>query len=350
MTRRSITLSVAGALVVALLAIASLFPVPYVVYTPGWLENTLAEKDGSPVVQVADEDVPTYDTDGQLDLTTVAVTSADTELDLLTVLHAWFDDERAVVPRNVVYREDETAEESREQSARQLARSQEAAKVAALRHLDYEVSEELVVAVVFDGMPADGVLEPGDVIVEVDGMTVDEPEEVAEIVEDREPGDTVDLAIRRDGEERSVTAETVPAEDDGRPVVGFAPDRGYELPFEVSIGIDERIGGPSAGVVFALAIYDRLTEEPLIDGNHVAGSGEISGDGEIGSVGGLQQKIAAASNAGAELFLAPRGNCAEATEANSGDMRIVPVDTLTDAIEAVDAFTDDPNVQLPACQ
>jgi Lon-like protease len=348
MTRRSATLSVAGALIVALLAVATLLPVPYVIYSPGWLEDTLGERDGVPVVQIGDQ-VEHYETDGTLELTTVAVTSADAELDLLSVLNAWLDADRAVVPRHVVYRDGETAEESREQSARQLARSQETAKVAALRELGHEVSEQIVVTIVFDDTPADGVLEPGDIILSVDGTDVGSPEEVAGIVTDRQPGDTVDLGIRRGGEEQTVTADTTPAEDDGRPVVGFQPDWGYELPVDISIAIDERIGGPSAGMIFALAIYDRMTEESLIEGRHIAGSGEITGNDEVGSVGGIAQKIAASNQAGAELFLTPVGTCGEVADANNGDMHVAPVETLTEAIDTIEALTDGDVADLPTC-
>ncbi|NDL61048.1 S16 family serine protease [Phytoactinopolyspora mesophila] len=348
MTRRSVTLSVAGALVVALVALASLLPVPYVVYSPGPMEDTLGEWNDAPVVQIQ-EGVETFETDGTLDLTTVGVTSADTELDLITVLRAWLDGDRAVVPRSTVYRDDETAEESREQSARQLARSQESAKVAALRELGYDVPERIVVVTVFEDSPADGVLEPGDVIVSVDGEDVAEPAEVAEIVQDREPGETVEFVLRRGDDEITVTAGTEPAEDDGRPLVGFAPDWGYEYPVEISIGIDERIGGPSAGMIFALAIYDTMTEEPLVAGTHIAGSGEITGNGEVGPIGGIQQKIAAAGQAGVELFLAPVANCDEAGEANGGDMQVTPVETLSDAIETIETFNNGDGASLPTC-
>ncbi len=346
---------VAGTLIILLVAVASQLPVPYVVYSPGPVVDTLAD------VQVggeSDEDVPvvqiegaeTYETDGELDLTTVGVTSADTELDVLTVLRAWMDSDRAVVPRSSVYGEDDTAEQVREQSAQQLSRSQESAKVAALRHLGYDVPEQVVVAIVYEDTPADGLLEPGDVILSVDGTDTGEPEEVAAEITDREAGDTVDIGIRRDGEETSVTADTEPAEDDGRPVVGFAPDWGYDLPIDISITIDDAIGGPSAGMIFALAIYDTLTQGSLADGAHIAGTGEISGDGEVGAIGGIQQKIAAASEDGAELFLAPVGNCGDVPGANNGDMQVVPVETLADAIDAIETHNEGDGSELPVCE
>ncbi|MGH9261707.1 MAG: hypothetical protein ACRD08_17725, partial [Acidimicrobiales bacterium] len=148
MTRRSATLAVAGALIVALLAVAALLPVPYVVYSPGPVEDTLGEWDGSPDIQV--DGAETYPTDGVLDLTTVGVTPADVKLDLLTALRAWADPNRAVIPRDLVYPEGTTAEESRAENAQLLERSQESAKVAALRELGYDVPEMVVVDAVLD--------------------------------------------------------------------------------------------------------------------------------------------------------------------------------------------------------
>src|SRR5690625_1488588 len=158
MTRRTATLTISAVIVVALLAVASLLPVPYVVYSPGPVEDTLGEWEGSAVVQVEGAEV--YPTDGQLDLTTVGVTPADAEIDLMTALQGWMDSSRAVVPREIVYPPGTTAEESRQQNAQMLARSQETAKVAALTALGYDVPADLIqVDQVLDDSPADGVLE-----------------------------------------------------------------------------------------------------------------------------------------------------------------------------------------------
>lgn len=347
MTRRSATLAVAGALIVALLAVAALLPVPYVVYSPGPVEDTLGEWDGSPVIQV--DGAETYPTDGVLDLTTVGVTPADVKLDLLTALRAWVDPNRAVIPRDLVYPEGTTAEESRAENAQLLERSQESAKVAALRELGYDVPEMVVVDAVLDGAPADGVLEPGDVMLSVDGQSVAAPQDVVDAVTAHEPGDAVDFVIRRGDEELTESITTIAAEDDGRALVGFTPAVGYEFPVDITIGIDERIGGPSAGMIFSLAIYDTLTPGALIDGNHVAGTGEINAAGQVGPIGGIQQKISASSDAGAALFLAPVDNCSEVVGANNGDMPVVPIETLEDAIATVEAFAAGSTDGLAAC-
>ncbi|PSL06631.1 PDZ domain-containing protein [Haloactinopolyspora alba] len=347
MTRRSATLAVAGALIVALVAVASLLNVPYVVYSPGPVEDTLGTWDGDQVVQI--DGAETYETEGELDLTTVGVTSADAELDLLTALRAWADPDRAVVPRELVYPEGTTAEESRQRNAAMLAGSEQNAEVAALRKLGYEVPTKVLVDSVLEDAPADGVLQPGDVIVRVDGTRVTGRQDVVDAITAHEPGETVEMVIGRDGQKLTETVETTAAEDDGRALVGFTPVPGYDLPVDISIGIDERIGGPSAGMIFAVAIYDTMTPGALLDGRHIAGTGEISAEGDVGPIGGIQQKIAAASDDGAQLFLAPEGNCDEAVDANNGDMRVVPVGTLDEAVSTIEAFVDGQTGDLRSC-
>jgi PDZ domain-containing protein len=347
MSRRVSTLAVAGALLVALISAAALFPVPYVVYSPGPVEDTLGEWEGEPVIEIQGAD--TYPTSGVLDLTTVGVTPADDKLDLLRALQAWVDPDQTVLPRELVYPGDVTAEEAREENAQLLERSQESAKVAALRELRKEVPELVVVDSVLDGAPADGKLVPGDVVISVDDAPISEPLDVVEAVTAHEPGETVEFVVERDGGRRTVTVGSQAAERDGRTIVGFSPTIGYEFPVQIDVNIDDRIGGPSAGIVFALAIYDTLTPGELLDGMHVAGTGTISPDGEVGGIGGIQQKIAAASEEGARLFLAPAANCDEAALADPGDMRVVRIETLDDAIAALEAAAAGDTESLPSC-
>lgn len=347
MSRRVTTLAVAGTLLIALVAAASLFPVPYVVYSPGPVEDTLGEWEGEPVIEI--HGAETYPTSGVLDLTTVGVTPADRKLDLLRVLQAWVDPDRTVVPRELVYPDDVTAEEARKENAQLLERSQESAKVATLRELGFDVPEVVVVDSVLDGAPADGVLVPGDVVISVDGAPIATPEDVVEAVTAHEPGETVEFVVERDGSRRTETVGSQAAEDDGRTIVGFSPTIGYEYPVQIDVNIDDRIGGPSAGTVFALAIYDTLTPGALLDGMHVAGTGAISPDGEVSPIGGIQQKIAAASEEGATLFLAPAGNCDEAAAADPGDMRVVRIETLDDAIGALETAAAGDTSSLPSC-
>jgi Lon-like protease len=347
MSRRSSTFAVAGAVLVALIAVAALLPVPYVVYSPGPLEDTLGEWEGEPVIEV--DGAETFPTEGILDLTTVGVTPADRKLDLISALRAWIDPDRAVVPRELVYPEGVTAEQSREANAQMLERSQESARVAALRELGYEVPEVVVVDSVLDGAPADGVLVPGDVVISVDGTPITTPQDVVEAITAHDPGETVEFVVERDGTQRTEQVGTEAAEDDGRTIVGFSPTVGYDFPVQIDVNIDERIGGPSAGMIFALAIYDTLTPGALLDGLHVAGTGNIGSTGDVGPIGGIPQKIAAASEEGASLFLAPADNCDEVIGTDSGDMQVVRIETLDDAIAAVEAAAAGQADSLPSC-
>jgi Lon-like protease len=347
MTRRTATFAFTGAILIALIAVASLLPVPYVVYSPGPMEDTLGESNGEPVIQIDGAD--TYPTDGVLDLTTVGVTPVDGEVDLFTALRAWVDRDRSVVPRDLVYRDDVTAEENRERNAAMLRRSQETAKVAALRRLDYEIPEVVVVDAVVEGTPADGALLPGDVLINVDGTDVGSPQDVVDAVRENSPGDSVEFVIERDGEEMVLEIVTTESEEGGHAFVGFSPTPGFELPISIDVTIDERIGGPSAGMIFAIAIYDTLTPGALLEGLHVAGTGAITGDGDIEPIGGIPQKIAAASRQGADLFLAPASNCGEVVGVRSGDMQIVSVETLDDALAAIEATANGDDADLPSC-
>jgi PDZ domain-containing protein len=341
------TLAVSGAILVALVAVASLLPVPYVIYSPGPTEDTLGEEDGAPVIQV--DGAETYPTDGELDLTTVGITPVDGRVDLFTALGAWLDTERAVYPRELIYGPDITAEERREENAFMLRRSQEDAKVAALRQLGYDVPELVVVDMVIEGKPADGALEPGDEVLRVDGVAIESADDVVQAVQAHAPGDEIEFMINRSGEELVLDVVTTEAEDGDHAFVGFAPAPGYDFPVQIDVSIDDRIGGPSAGMIFALAIYDTLTPGALLDGLHVAGTGEISGDGDVGPIGGIQQKIAAAANQSVDLFLAPVENCDDVPGADAEDMQIVSIDTLEDAIAAVEAVAAGNGSDLPTC-
>jgi Lon-like protease len=349
MTRRTATLALAAGVLVILVAVASFLPVPYVVYSPGPMEDTLAVRDGQPVITI--DGAETFETDGVLSLTTVGVTPADARLDLITALQAWVDPSRAIVPRDTVYAPGVTSEETRERNAWLLERSQETAKVAALRELGYEVPEAVVIELVMEETPADGALEPGDIVEQVDGTAVAEPQDVVDAVRAHDPGEQVEFLIRRDGEQQTVqlTTEAAAEEDGGHAMVGAGVGYGYEFPVQIDVNIDQRIGGPSAGMIFALAMYDLLTPGALLDGMRVAGTGEITGDGTVGAIGGIQQKIAAAAGDGAELFLAPAANCDDVVDARNGDMQVVSIETLDDAISAVEAAVAGETSSLPTC-
>jgi PDZ domain-containing protein len=350
-SRRTATLVVSGLLLGGLVAVAALLPVPYVVFRPGPLTDVLGQGEDGPIITA--EGVPTYPTDGVLNLTTVGVTPAGARMDLLTAVQGWFDPERAVVPRDVVYPGNPSTEEARQVNAVEFASSQDVASVAALRYLGFEVPTEsnrvLVREVLPDGA-AEGVLEPGDVILTVDGEPVSAPQAVVDAVSSTQPGQPVPMRVERDDETVELDVPTKPSQDDpDRAAIGVIVGPTWDLPVEVSIDVPGEIGGPSAGLVFTLGIIDTLTPENLVAGADVAGTGEISSDGTVGPISGVQQKIAAARDGGGELFLVPRANCGAADGANPGDMLLVPVETVDDAVDAIEALRSGDAGTLPTC-
>lgn len=353
MTRRTLTLIAAGLLLVALISVATLRPVPYVTMRPGPVQDTLAEVDNQEVVAIGGRQV--YPTEGQLDLTTVSVTAPDADLSLSEAVSAWLDPDKAVVPREVVYPPQQTVEQAEEQSTVEMSTSQDAAAVAALSELDYDLTFDITVVKVLDGAPAKGSLRKGDVILAVGDHEVDRASEVAKRLQSVKPGDDATMTVRRDGRRVEVVTPTEAAPDDpSRTVVGIQITDEPNLPFKIDIDVGASIGGPSAGLMFSLAIIDKLTPGAMTGGLHVAGTGEIGTDGRVGPIGGIQQKISGAVEAGADVFLVPAANCPEAVEsADADEIELVRVANLAEARTAVEALAEDPDAGpadgVPAC-
>jgi PDZ domain-containing protein len=317
---------------VALVLLAAFAPVPYVALGPGPTEDTLGRIDGTPLIEISGR--RTYPAQGRLELVTVSVVGGpSSRLDLVTALRGWVDGHVAVVPERTVYPPDVTAEQVHDQNVAEMALSQQDATVAALRHLGIPVTgPSVAVTAVVRGQPADGRLRPGDRILAVDGHPVRTPGQVREAIEAHAPGDEVAVTVRRGGQDRRLVLTTSSA--GGRTVVGFYPGVVYDYPFHIEIDPGE-IGGPSAGLMFALGIVDKLTPGSLTGGAVVAGTGTIDPQGKVGPIGGIQQKLTGAARSGARYFLAPRGNCADIPDPASARPRVVAVSTLDEALSAL---------------
>lgn len=350
MTQRTVAGVLAVPLLIGLWLAAALHPLPYVTYEPGLTLDVLGTNDqGDEIIEVSGHDV--YRDDGQLRMTTVYVSQPlpKGSNNLFELMYDWVSDEDAVYPYDAVYREDETVEQNREEGAAEMTSSQDAATAAALEELGYDVTHPAVVGVVPDA-PADGELENGDVILEVDDTEVADTAAVAEAVAAAPEGEPVDFLVLRD--DQRIEVPVTPEVADGRPQVGIqlgtvvTPD----LPVDVTINIDQGIGGPSAGLMFSLGIYDTLTPGSLTGGQVVAGTGTLDATGTVGPIGGIQQKIVGARDAGAQLFLVPPDNCDQAVLAPNDDMRLVRAPTMHSARESIEAWVDDHDADLPSCE
>lgn len=302
---------------------------------PGPTENALE------LVDIPGED--TSESAGQLVLTTVAVKS---DLGLGDLWELRGDPTSRRVDRSLYFPDDVDEDVTRDQFRAQMQESTQAAAVAALRHLGYDLDATgvRVVAVVPDG-PTEGVIEEGEVLVGLTGAPVTDIEELLALLDPLAPGDTVELAVETsDGtvETRTVTVDENP-DDPTRAFLGLLLVTRIDVPLDIDVDTG-RIGGPSAGLMFALTIVDKLTDEDLTGGRVIAGTGEIALDGRVGPIGGIQQKIPGAIDREdgappAEVFLVPRDNVEEARGAAvTQPILLVPVDTLDDAVDALAAL------------
>jgi Lon-like protease len=340
--------------VVAVLVAAALnwVKVDSVVYIPGPVYDTLGTIDDTPVVSVG-EGLETYPTDGELYFTTVRLDGGPgNAVSAWEWLRAAVDPARSIYPREQVFPEDVTAEQVREQNTELMQHSQQDAAVVGLRAAGIEVPEDVVVAQVIADAPADGVLQVDDQILAVEDDPVTDTETVRARLQEVEPGQDAQMTVLREGEEVDIDVPTKRDEKSGRTIVGVYLAPRYEMPYPVTLDAG-RVGGPSAGLMFSLAIYDTITPEPLTGGATVAGTGTITGRGNVGPISGILQKMHASEGAGAELFLAPAANCDEVAGNEPGGLTVVPVTTFDEArgyVEQVAEAGEADGLDLPTCE
>jgi Lon-like protease len=329
MRRRGVTV-ILGALITALLAIGVMaVPMPYVVLKPGPTVNTLGSDNGKEVIRVTK--ATTSQSKGQLRLTTVGVQN---DVELVWAIRGWFSDEQAVVPRDVIYPPDQTQKQVEQQNQQEFQSSQSTAETAALRKLGYPI-QTFVVAVTPKG-PSAGKLLTDDVITSVDNQPVTSPEKLTELIQAKPAGTEHVFAYTRGGKAATVVIKS--ADDKGTPRVGVQIDKKQPHPFDVEIDLGE-IGGPSAGLMFTLGIIDKLKPEDLTGGKIIAGTGTIDDEGNVGPIGGIPQKLVGAHDVGAQLFLVPKDNCAEALRNAVPGLPMAEVATVDDALAALSTFT-----------
>jgi PDZ domain-containing protein len=329
MSRRSLTLAIAGLATVIAVLIAVLVPVPYVILEPGPTLNTLGkDSSGQPLITITGH--PTFPTTGNLNMVTVSYQGGPgSNLNIFQALRAWLDSSDAVVPESELFPPGQSAEQTQAQDTAQMASSQEVATAAALTALHIRYQTNVVVLSTVAGYPASQVLKAGDIIKAVDGQPVTGQASLTRMITAHKPGSTLTLTIVRSG--KTMQVQVVSKSSGGAPVIGVEVQEQYVFPFTVKFSVGD-IGGPSAGMMFALGIIDKLTAENLTGGKFIAGTGEITAQGLVQPIGGIQQKMVGARAAGATVFLAPAGNCADAVGAVPAGMRLVRVATLNQAV------------------
>lgn len=324
----------------------SLMPVPYVIERPGPAIDVLGEYEDEQILVI--DGAETHATDGELMMTTVSVDGGPGyRVTPVEVVSSWFDRSQAVLPREAVFPEGQTRQQTVLTNTVAMSTSQQGAVAVALDELGIEYEPVVMVSGVEQGAPADGTLEGGDVILSVNGAEATDVAGYQELVVGTEDGEDVQMRVRRGEEELDleVPTETV----DGSPRMGVVLSPGFEFPMDVEITVGE-IGGPSAGMMFSLSVYDELTPGALTGGHRIAGTGTIDADGAVGPIGGIRQKMVGAHESDAEYFLAPSENCDEVIDYEPEGLDVVAVSDFKDAVDATETIAETGDTEsLPTC-
>ncbi len=344
MSRRSLTLVIAGLATVVAIAVAVFVPVPYVVLTPGPTLNTLGkDSSGQPLISITGH--PTYPASGNLNMVTISYRGGPgSGLNIFQALDGWLDQQEAVVPQTEIFPPGQSEQETQQQDTQQMTSSQELATAAALTelHVKYQTQVEVVSTVA--GYPASKSLKAGDVVLAVDGKPVTSASSLSSMITAHPAGSVLQLTVLRGG--KTLTVPVASKASGGTTVIGVKVQEQYKFPVNVQISVGD-IGGPSAGMMFALGIIDKLTPMNLTGGKFIAGTGEITASGQVQPIGGIQQKMVGARDAGATVFLAPAGNCSDTVGAVPAGLRVVKVSTLSQAVSDLEAIKA--NKPVPSC-
>ncbi len=335
MTKQSWAAAVSALLFVITAAIIALSPVPFVTYGPGNTYNLFPQDDGAGIIRITGQRA--YPVSGRVLMTTAEVTPVNGVVALPAGLYAWWSGAHEIMPEWAVYPAGASVSELETRDIEQMDTSVQDAAAAGLRAAGIRVDQLPEVLSVTDTGPAAGLLMAGDLILKVDGEETPTEVEVRKAINNRAIGDQVVFTVLRDRKEKQVRVSTTASKSQaGLPVVGVRFGLGYSYSPVVEINVDDRVGGPSGGLMMAVAVFDTVTSADLVGGRTIAGTGKIDGDGEVSEVGAVKGKIVAAQRDGAEIFLVPEGNCSEVPHAVG--IRVVPVSSLSEALTALETL------------
>jgi Lon-like protease len=345
----------ATALVVVFLALllgalGTLIHLPYAVMSPGPISNVLGtttHSDGTTSDLIVVSGHESYPTTGTLDFTTVRINGGPGyPVNVWGVLGAWIDPRQDVYPVDVIFPPQSTAEQVQQENQAEMVDSQQEATAVALRAAGIPVTEKVSVAAVSPDAPSGTTFQVGDVFVTIGGTEVTSADAARQAIQKATPGSTLDVVVLRGGGQVALKAKT--GSSNGRTVLGVVLKVDFQFPFSVTIDAGN-VGGPSAGLMFSLGIYDKVTDGALTGGQNVAGTGTIDSAGNVGGIGGIRQKMVGARQGGASYFLAPADNCKEVSGAVPDGLQAVKVATFDDARAAVEKIATGDTKALPAC-
>ncbi|GAA1859743.1 PDZ domain-containing protein [Paeniglutamicibacter psychrophenolicus] len=325
--------AVAGWITMVLIAAATLLPTHFVVESAGPALNTIGSVEGTKLLSITGK--KTYPTSGELDMTTIySPGGGQHRLPFFTVLWGWANPDEDVLPEELVVPRGITSTEKSEQNTLSMDDSQQLSTAAALTELDIEFTSHLGV-VGFATQQNSGVLKISDRLETINGRQVTDLDTLKKQLNAAGAKPSV-LGIVRDGKQQEVTVSTTEGPG-GQRQLGILLSGSFDFPLEVKFGL-ENVGGPSAGMMFALAIVDQLTAGEMTGGKHFAGTGTITADGAVGPIGGIAQKLVGARDQGARYFLAPAENCPDVVGRIPAGLDVIKVATLSEARAAVEGI------------
>jgi PDZ domain-containing protein len=304
----------------AVLFASTAFWLPYYSIGPG------PARELAPLIRIADH--PVYRSSGRFVMTSVHVD----QLNGIGVLAAWLDPNRAVVRRDVIYAPGESDQEEARRAISDMDQSKLDAAYVVLKELDdypKDHGEGVLIESVVPGCAADGELFPGDMVTAIDGRSIGGMRAASDAIQSSPSGSTLTFDVTVDGEPEHIGLVREPCGGDRDPLVGVRMIPSFPFPITISSG---EVGGPSAGLMWAVTLYDLLTPGDLTGGRTIAGTGVIGLDGGVHAIGGIAEKIVAAREAGADVLLLPKGNLAEARAAGVEEIRLVPVASFDEAL------------------
>lgn len=341
-----VTVTVCALVLVALL-IANLVKVPVAILRPGPATDTLGKVDGKPVIAI--DGAKTFPTQGELLFTTISL-SGGPQYPVSAMEWAWTkltDRNAQFYPESAFFSEGETAEQVQEESTAQMTGSQEIAQTVALRAAGFDVAERIEVAAVAKDAPSGTAFKTGDILLSVNGRPISRLVDPLEALHGVKAGSAVPAVVQRNGSQVTVSAKTGTRQD-GTAYLGIVLNPKYTFPVKVTVNAGD-VGGPSAGTMFSLAIYDKLTSGDLTGGKTVAGTGTISEDGSVGPIGGVRQKMIGARDSGATYFLAPASDCNEVVGHVPDGLTVVKIETFDQARADVARIGEGKAQGLPTC-
>lgn len=331
------------AVAVAIALAGSWIHPPYVINKAGPAVNTLGDLGGTPIIEVASGE--SYPTSGTLSFTTVAQFGGPGyEINVWDLLAAVLDPEAEVVDRDSIYSPDLTQQELQHATSVQMAGSQNTAEAVVFQSLGFSQRSQ-VASVSADG-PANGKLRESDVITAIDGTRITRTAQITELIQASDPSGPVEVTITRAG--ASQVVEVTPREVNGRRMIGVGLQALFDDAPKVTINAGH-VGGPSAGMMFALGVYDKLTPGEMTGGASIAGTGTMAYDGTVGPIGGIEHKMVGAERDGVAWFLAPAANCPQVTGNVPSGLKVVSVGTFDEARAAVESIAKGTGDALPTC-